>query len=92
MHFFLVKELPIMKSWQIQEVKQQLSEVIKLACDTGPQQITFRGDPKAWILSDQDYLKLINKQESIVDFFQRSPHRDIDLELKRRTDKPRKFK
>ncbi len=48
-----------------------------------------QGEPSAWIISDKDYLKLTGHKESIVDFFQRSPHRDIDLQIERRKDLPR---
>jgi prevent-host-death family protein len=80
-----------MSSWQIQQAKQRLSEVIRLAALEGPQKLTFRGAPAAWIISDEDYAKLTRHKESIVDFFQRSPHRDIDLSIERRKDLPRRI-
>lgn len=76
-------------SWQIQEAKQRLSEVIRYATSDGPQLITHRGEPTVWIISNRDYHKLSKKRESIVKFFQRSPHRDIDLKIQRRQDRPR---
>lgn len=75
--------------WQIQEAKQRLSEVIRLAVKEGPQGITHHGEPAAWIISHQEYTKLIRQRENLVDFFQRSPHRDIDLKTERRKDLPR---
>ena len=77
------------ESWQIQEVKQRLSEVIRLAIADGPQMITHRGKATAWIISDRDYHKLTKQRESLVDFFQRSPHREIDLKVERSKDLPR---
>lgn len=79
-----------MTHWQIQEVKQHLSEVIRLAQDNGPQMITHRGEPRAWIISDKEYTQLTKQKESIVDFFQRSPHRDVEFLVERRKDLPRK--
>ena len=77
-------------AWQIQEAKQRLSEVIRHAASDGPQLITHRGEPTVWIISNKDYNKLTKKKrESIVDFFQRSPHRDVDLKIERRKDLPR---
>lgn len=76
-------------SWQIQQAKQRLSEVIRHAKTDGPQQLTDRGEPSAWILSDEDYMKLVKPKESIVSFFQRSPHRDVELKVERRKDFPR---
>jgi prevent-host-death family protein len=78
-----------MKAWQIQQAKQRLSEVIRLAASEGPQMITHHGQPSAWIISEQEYSKLTQQKESIVDFFQRSPHRDVQLKIERRKDAPR---
>ena len=80
-----------MHNWQMQEAKQHLSEVVRLA-QADPQRLTLRGEPCAWIISDKDYLRLTKQDvtESIVDFFQRSPHRDIELKIERRKDLPRK--
>lgn len=80
-----------MTHWQIQEVKQHLSEVIRLAETNGPQMITFHGEPRAWIISDKDYTQLTKQKESIVDFFQRSPHRDVECPAERSKDLPRKI-
>jgi len=78
-----------MSTWQIQQVKQRLSEVIRHAKNEGPQKVTDRGEDSVWIISDRDYAKLKQPRESIVTFFQRSPHRDIHLKLERRKDLPR---
>lgn len=77
-----------MHTWQIQQAKQRLSEVIRLAGTEGPQMITNRGEPIVWIISDQEYTELRKDQENIVDFFQRSPHKEIDF-VERRKDGPR---
>jgi len=76
-------------TWQVQEAKQRFSEVVRLANADGPQMITHRGEATAWIISDDEYHKLTQSRESIVDFFQRSPHRDIELKIERRKDLPR---
>lgn len=76
-------------SWQIQEAKQRFSEVVRLAKADGPQMVTHRGQAAVWILSDKDYHKLTQSRESLVTFFQRSPHRDTDLKIERRKDLPR---
>ena len=81
-----------MSQWQMQEAKQHFSEVVRMAHKKGPQEITYRGEENAWILSAADYRKLMREKENIVDFFQRSPHRDIDLKFERRKDLPRDVK
>ena len=77
-------------NWQLQQAKQCLSKVVRCAKEKGPQMITHHGVESAWIISAEDYHKLTKPKESIVDFFQRSPHRDIDLTIERRKDLPRK--
>lgn len=78
-----------MHKWQIQQAKQHFSEIVRFAISDGPQMITHRGEPLAWVISDKEYRELLQHRESIVDFFQRSPHRDSELHIDRRTDRPR---
>lgn len=81
-----------MSHWQMQQAKQQFCELIKKATEEGPQQVTYRGEEKAWVLSTEDYHKLIKKRDTLIDFFQKSPHRNIRLKLERRNDLPRDIK
>ncbi len=77
-------------TWQLQTAKQQLSEVVRRAEQEGPQQITKGGIESAWLLSAKDYHKLTKRKEKLLDFFQNSPHREIDISAERRKDLPRK--
>lgn len=79
------------KSWQLQEAKNQLSEVIQLAVDKGPQVVTRHGVETAVILSIADYRKL-NTPTNLVDFFRRSPLVGLDLDFTRTADYPREVK
>lgn len=79
------------RSWQIQEAKQRFSEVCRLAGAEGPQRITYRGEPNVWVISDREYVKLNRPKENLVDFFQRSPHRMVDIVAPRKKDLPRKI-
>ena len=73
-----------MRHWQIREAKARLSEVIKQAEHEGPQEITLHGKPVAVILSHKQYEKLIDTDESLVDFMRRSPlYGDEELILER---------
>lgn len=81
-----------MAHWQMQDAKQHFSEVVRMAWKEGPQKITFRGEENAWILSSEEYRKLKKSKGNkgnIVDFFQKSPHRDVTLECECRKDLPR---
>ena len=60
-------------SWQLQEAKARLSEVINKAQGEGPQHITVRGVSAAVVLSEADYERLVGRGESLVEFMRRSP-------------------
>ncbi len=68
------------RSWQIQEAKNKLSEVVEDAIEKGPQILTRRGVEVAVVLSYPEYLKLKKKQVPLSEFFRQSPLADLDLE------------
>jgi len=73
-----------MKTWQLQEAKAQLSEVIRQASKKGPQTITMRGEPTAVIISKEEYDRLKHPKGSFVDFMRKSPLCCVDIDLKRK--------
>jgi prevent-host-death family protein len=76
------------RSWQIQEAKNKLSEVVEEAIENGPQILTRRGVEIAVVLSFPEYLQLQKKQTSLSEFFRRSPLADLDLERDRSPARP----
>ncbi len=70
-------------NWQLQEAKNKLSRVVEEAKSSGPQVITVRGKETAVVLSIEDYRDLTRREDSLLDFFQRSPLRGIELDLTR---------
>ena len=62
-----------MTSWQLQDAKARLSEVIKSAIQEGPQEVTVRGQPSAVILSIEDYEVMKKQRPDFVSFMQSSP-------------------
>jgi len=66
--------------WQLQEAKAMFSEVVKEA-DLKPQIITVRGKEAAVILSYEEYKKLASPRQTLFEFIQSSPLRDIELNL-----------
>ena len=79
-----------MKSWQLQEAKARLSEVIKKAAKDGPQNITVHGEPTAVILSAAEYRRLRQPRESFMEFMRRSPLCGLELDLKRKQTSTRR--
>lgn len=77
-----------MHSWQMQEAKSRLSEVVKGAASEGPQEITVHGKPVAVVLSRADYDRLAGTGGSLVALMRRSPlagSDDVEFERDRST-------
>ena len=75
-----------MQSWQMQAAKARLSEVVKQAQASGPQDITLHGRSVAVLLSREDFERLSGQAGSLLDFMQRSPLaglEDDELDLRR---------
>jgi prevent-host-death family protein len=71
------------RSWQLQEAKARLSEVVKTAGKEGPQEITVRGETAAVLISGKEYARLAKPKPGFVDFVRQSPFAGIDLKIKR---------
>jgi len=71
------------EDWQLQEAKAMFSEVIKAAAEK-PQIITVRGKQTAVILSIGEYKKLASPRQTLFEFIQNSPLRNLELELPQR--------
>jgi prevent-host-death family protein len=78
----------LQRTWQIQEAKNKLSEVVEEALEKGPQILTRRGVEVAVVLSFSEYLTLKKKKASLVEFFQKSPLAELDLERDRSPARP----
>lgn len=73
-----------MHSWQIQEAKARLSEVVKLAESEGPQDITLHGRSVAVVLSRKAFERLSGSEHSFLEFMRKSPLYGLDeLEFER---------
>jgi len=78
-----------MENWQLQKAKNHFSDLVRKAEEKGPQTITKHGKAAAVLLSMKDYRNLMKKQESLTDFFQRSPLKGVELDLERRKERGR---
>lgn len=72
-----------MNTWQLQDAKAHLSELVKKASSGAPQEITLRGKPAVVVLSTQQYEKLKQPKQKLVSFLRQSPLMNIDIELNR---------
>ena len=89
---FFVLCLEAMKTWQLQEAKNHLSEVVERAVRGDQQTITRHGKPAAVVMSVEQYRKLQARRGSLSEFFARSPLRGVELNLKRDKSLPREIK
>jgi antitoxin Phd len=74
-----------MASWQLQEAKTKLSEVIEQAATQGPQIITRHGFERAVILSIAEYRALTAHKPDLRAYLLGGPKFD-DFEVSRDTD------
>lgn len=73
-----------MQSWQMEDAKARMSELVKCAQLEGPQEITIHGKSVAVILSRETFDRLCERDESLTAFMQRSPlHGLSELEFER---------
>lgn len=79
-----------MRSWQLQEAKARLSELVKRAASEGPQDITVRGEPVAVVLSRTEYERLRRPRSSFVELIRNSPLARVKLDIARKQTRTRK--
>lgn len=73
----------MIQTWQLQEAKNKLSQVVDNAVKSGPQIITKRGVEVAIVISYAEYRKMIASRGRLSDFFRRSPLSGIELDIER---------
>jgi prevent-host-death family protein len=73
-----------MQTWQMQEAKARMSELVKQAQSQGPQEITMHGRPVAVVVSRETYDRLSQTGDSLAAFMRRSPlYGSDDIEFER---------
>ena len=67
-------------TWAVTEAKAKLSDLVDAAMKGEPQIITRRGSEAVVVLSMKAYRSAIEgRRGSLVEFFAKSPFRDVDL-------------
>lgn len=72
-----------MRQWALQDAKARLSEVVRLAVEHAPQEITLRGEPAVVVVSVEEYRRLLQPKPRFVDLIRMSPLMEVDLDLTR---------
>jgi len=73
----------MIQSWQLQDAKNRLSQLIDDAIHLGPQLITRRGNEVAIVISYAEYQRLSASQKKLSTFFRESPLVGVELDLSR---------
>jgi prevent-host-death family protein len=73
----------VIRSWQLQEAKNKLSQVVDDAVNDGPQVITRHGVEVAIVISYAEYKKMIASRGKLSAFFRDSPLASVELDLTR---------
>lgn len=74
-----------MQTWQLQEAKNRLSEVVRHAHQE-PQLITLRGKEEAVVLSFDEYQKLTQPKKTWAELLGEMARSGIELDLGRSRD------
>jgi len=77
-------------TWQLQEAKAKLSEVVEKALTQGPQRVTRHGKDSVIVVSEQDYWG-VRERPPLYDVLRQSPLVTdyVELDLERQKDPPR---
>lgn len=79
-----------LRTWQLQEAKNRLSEVIERAHTDGPQTIARHGQPRAVLLSIEEYRSITSDKPDFRAWLLGGPKVD-DLDLERSRDTGREI-
>ena len=71
------------RTWNLQDAKARLSELVDRCLVGEPQVILRRGQPAVVVLPFSEYEDRVAPRESVLSFFQRSPLRGANLKLER---------
>lgn len=80
---------PAQTQWTVAQAKARFSEVIDKAATGGPQTITRNGKRAAVVVSAEEWERKTRRKGTLVEFFQSSPLRGVELDLERLKDPPR---
>ena len=74
--------------WHLRDARNNLSKLVRLARERGPQTVTLRGKPAAVVLAPNDYDRLIGAKPSLAEYLLSGPEWDDDLaeEVNRRSE------
>ena len=78
------KRIPVLAGltgWKLEDAKARFSEVVKMAREKAPQQVTVHGDDAVVVVSAKEFAKLLplSEEPSMYQLLSKSPLRKLDL-------------
>ena len=77
-------------SWPLAKAKAHLTELVDAALAGTPQVITRHGEDVVIVIATKQYLQTVGRNESLAQFFARSPLVGVDLAIDRNRSGARK--
>ena len=77
-------------TWQLQQAKQRLSEVVDRAIEEGPQVVTRHGKEVAVVVGLEEYKRLLALKPDFKRFLLEAPP-SVELPIERSSDLPREI-
>ena len=67
--------------WLLHDAKSHFSELVRRVRSEGPQHVTVHGRDEVVVIAAEEFRRLCGQSTGklLIDVFQASPHRDIDL-------------
>lgn len=75
-----------MRSWQLQDAKNRLGDVVDETSRSGPQVITRRGAEAAVVVSAADWARLARRHSPLIEVLHRAPRVQGGLDVARTRD------
>lgn len=76
--------------WQLQEAKSKFSKLVEQVREKGPQIVTKHGEDSVVVISCEEFRKLVRKRTDFLTFLRSSPLADVDLDIERDKNPPRR--
>ena len=71
------------RKWKLHEAKNRLSALVEAALRDGPQVVTRNGTDTVVVVAADRFRQLCGKKGSLVNFFESSPLKGVELDLER---------
>jgi prevent-host-death family protein len=72
--------------WKLEDAKDQFSRLVRKAMAGEPQRVTRHGRDAVVVISAEEYDRITRPTVGLIEFLERSPLADVELDLSRARD------